>query len=80
LTYNYPFGETIRSVTGNVYRVKYKFTEKERDIETRYDYFGARYYDSFTARLSADPLADKYPGWSPYNYCLNNPLRLRSIK
>jgi hypothetical protein len=35
----------------------------------------ARYYDSELGRwLSVDPLADKYPGWSPYNYCLNNPL------
>ncbi len=24
--------------------------------------------------LQTDPLASKYPGWSPYNYCLNNPV------
>jgi RHS repeat-associated protein len=37
---------------------------------------GARYYDSEIGRwLSVDPLADKYPGWSPYNYTLNNPLK-----
>ena len=54
---------------------KYKFTGKERDIETNYDYFGARYYDSRIGRwLSIDPLAEKYPGWSPYNYTLNNPI------
>jgi uncharacterized protein RhaS with RHS repeats len=37
---------------------------------------GARYHDSEIGRwLSVYPLADKYPGWSPYNYTLNNPLR-----
>jgi RHS repeat-associated protein len=56
---------------------RYKFTEKERDLGTNYDYFGARYYDSELGRWqSVDPMAAKYPGWSPYNYCINNPLRI----
>lgn len=38
--------------------------------------FAGRYYDPRTGRwLSVDPKAAKYPGLSPYNYCLNNPLR-----
>ena len=54
------------------------FIGKERDSETGYSYFGARYYDSdlMTGWLSVDPLADKYPGLSPYAYCANNPIRL----
>jgi RHS repeat-associated protein len=53
---------------------RYRFTSKERDFETNYDYFGARYYDSKIGRwLQVDPMKDIYPGWSPYNYCLNNP-------
>ncbi len=56
---------------------KLKFTGKERDKESGYDYFGHRLYDSDIAKwLQVDPLAEKYPGWSPYNYCLNNPIRL----
>jgi RHS repeat-associated protein len=54
---------------------KYKFTGKERDVETGYDYFGARYYDSRIGRwMSVDPLAEKYPGLSPYQYSANNPI------
>ena len=53
-------------------------TGKERDSETGFSYFGARYYDSdiLTGWLSVDPLADKYPGLSPYNYCALNPIRV----
>ena len=55
---------------------RYKYTEKERDKETEYDYFGARYYDSEIGRwLVVDPLAGKYASWSSYSYSLNNPLR-----
>ena len=37
------------------------FTGKERDAETGYSYFGARYYDSDLSGLflSVDPMADK---------------------
>ena len=54
------------------------FIGKERDSETGFSYFGARYYDSdlMTGWLSVDPMADKYPNLSPYNYCAWNPIRL----
>ena len=54
------------------------FTGKERDEETGYGYFGARYMDHelMTMWLSVDPMADKYPNISPYNYCAWNPVRL----
>jgi RHS repeat-associated protein len=53
------------------------FTGKERDTETGYDYFGARYYDSrVSVWLSPDPLFEKHMQWSPYNYVLRNPYVL----
>ena len=54
------------------------FTGKERDEETGYGYFGARYMDHelITMWLSVDPMADKYPGISPYAYCAWNPVKL----
>jgi RHS repeat-associated protein len=72
----YPYGEVNPEMSfSNQTDSRYKFTEKERDLGTNYDYFGSRYYDSELGRWqSVDPMAAKYPGWSPYNYCLNNPL------
>ena len=50
---------------------------KEKDSETGYHYFGARYYNSdLSLWLSVDPMSDKYPSISPYNYCAWNPVKL----
>ncbi len=72
----YSFGGILRSyITGALNDERYKFTGKERDTETSYDYFGARYYDSNLGRfLIIDPHSDSYPNLSPYVYCGNNPL------
>ena len=53
-------------------------TGKERDRETGFSYFGARYYDSNLSGLflSVDPISDKYPSVSLYAYCMWNPVKL----
>ena len=72
----YSYGEILRSYNASSGFENYKYTSKERDAESNLDYFGARYYESLTGRwMQVDPMARKYPGWSPYNYAMNNPLR-----
>jgi RHS repeat-associated protein len=73
-----PWGMVLEGRSQNIGMndTRYKFTSKERDFETNYDYFGARYYDSRVGRwMSCDPLQEKYPAWSPYSYVMNNPIR-----
>ena len=52
------------------------FNGKEKDRESGFHYYGARYYWSevLTGWLSVDPMADKYPFISPYAYCAWNPI------
>ena len=73
-----PFGEPFVDQHPAGYRERYTFTGKEKDEETGYGYFGARYMDHelMTMWLSVDPMADKYPSISPYAYCAWNPIRL----
>jgi RHS repeat-associated protein len=55
--------------------VPYTFSGKEKDAETGYSYFGARYYDSdLSVWLSVDPLADKYLSTSGFMYVMGNPI------
>jgi RHS repeat-associated protein len=84
-----PFGEELSSVVGlrsssqgytAADGLRQKFTQKERDLETGLDYFGARYYAGTQGRfISADaPFADQVEdnpqSWNLYEYAGNNPL------
>ena len=73
-----PYGEPFVSQRVSGYNERFRFTGKERDAETGYGYFGARYMDHelMTLWLSVGPLADKYPSISPYAYCMWNPVKL----
>ncbi len=73
-----PFGAPFVDQRASGYHERFTFTGKERDEETGYGYFGARYMDHelMTGWLSVDPMADKYPNISPYAYCAWNPVKL----
>ncbi len=74
---NLPYGETFIEQGGYRYDNPYKFNGKELDPETGLYYYGARYYDpKISLWLSVDPLAEKYPGMSHYNYTAGNPVVL----
>ncbi len=76
---DYPAHKTAqRNHTRHAWFCPSSFTGKERDEETGYGYFGARYMDFelTTMWLSVDPMADKYPSISPYAYCAWNPVKM----
>ncbi|WP_175489244.1 RHS repeat-associated core domain-containing protein [Neolewinella agarilytica] len=72
----YPYGKILREYRP-CHPNRYLSTHHERDAETGYDNRGARLYDSELGRfLGVDPLASKFPGWSPFNYVVGNPNSL----
>ena len=77
-----PYGENWVDVTAFQYDTSqvgfYQFNGKERDPETGFLYYGARYYwpELWTGWTTPDPMMDKYPGISPYAYCAWNPVNL----
>ena len=73
-----PWGEDFVDQRLNSFDgVRHTFSAKEKDAETGYSYFGARYYSSdLSIWLSVDPMAAKYPSLSPYVYCADNPVKL----
>ncbi len=78
---NLPFGETMAEQRSGSFENQYKFNGKELDAETGNYYYGARYYDPrISVWLSVDPLAEKAPGWTPYRYGFNNPIKYTDPK
>ena len=75
----YPFGlkHSPSAVVKAQPNYNYKYNGKELQDElglNLYDY-GARFYDPALGRwMNVDPLAEKLPGWSPYNFVRNNPI------
>lgn len=74
----YPFGMVMNGLAlENSSTNKYKYNGKEYQEETGWLDYGARMYDPSLARWSAiDLMAEEYTGYSPYNYVLNNPIKL----
>lgn len=71
LAYGAP--ETDQSIVTNQ---PYRYTGKPYDEVGGLNlyYYGARYYDPMIGFTQIDPLGNKYPGWGPYAYCLDNPI------
>ena len=72
-----PYGEAIVDEHLTTYENPFKFSGKELDdITGLYDH-GARSRNPIsTLWYGIDPLWEKYPDFSPYNYCAGNPVKL----
>jgi len=78
----YPFGMNIKGLSANstvgIRPNEYLYNGKMMQDEMGLGWldYGARFYDAVLGRWhSIDPLAEKYRRWSPYNYCVDNPMR-----
>jgi RHS repeat-associated protein len=72
-----PWGMVLEGRSGNAgsAEARFKFTGKERDTETGYDWLSARGYDARIGRfMTVDPHASSYPSLTPYHYAGNNPV------
>ena len=76
--FNYdPFGKPLKTTGANE---RLTYIDKERDVESGLGDHGVRKYDYEIGRFTTiDPLWEKYLGWSPYQYCKNNPIWSKDI-
>ena len=70
-----PYGELLVDEHTSSEDMPYKFNGKELDQETGLYYYGARYMNPVISLwYGVDPMAEKYPNITAFNYCFNNPI------
>ena len=76
----YPFGGLMSNACNNTQPYKYNGKELDRKGGLNWYDYGARHYDAMIGRWHVvDSMAEKYYGWSPYTYCLANPIKYVDI-
>ena len=71
----FPYGDIFPSTSNDDSGNRYKYTGKESGDEIGLYDFSARFLHTRFGRFTTiDPLAEKYPGISPYAYCNGNPV------
>jgi RHS repeat-associated protein len=73
----HPFGTSAYRVSkpGSDFSLKrYRYSGKERDDETDFYYFGARYYAPWLGRWTSSDPGGFVSGFNLYRYCSNNPV------
>ncbi|MCI5055686.1 MAG: RHS repeat-associated core domain-containing protein, partial [Flavobacteriales bacterium] len=77
----YPFGADQEGAWSTVIGIKNNYQYNGKEFQNAfgldwYDY-GSRHYDPHLGKWhSIDPKAEDFHEWSPYNYVLNNPIKL----
>ena len=71
----FPYGDLFPNTSIDSSANRYRYTGKESGDEIGLYNFSARFLHTRFGRFTTiDPLAEKYPGISPYAYCNGNPV------
>jgi RHS repeat-associated protein len=75
MNHYFPYGDLFPNTSNGSSGNRYRYTGKESGDEIGLYDFSARFLHTRFGRFTTiDPLAEKYPGISPYAYCNGNPV------